>query len=105
MEGRDLGEVARAMCARTTGIGADGVEYLTQRSEREGAIHLYNADGTAAELSGNGTRCVAAWMAYRAGLRNGDAVRMETGAGLRVCKLEAVNGAEFQFTMAMGVPR
>lgn len=103
--GRDLSRLAREMCARTTGIGADGVEYLTQRSEREGAIHLYNADGTAAELSGNGTRCVAAWMAYREGLRGGDAVRMETGAGLRVCMLEAVNGAEFQFTTAMGVPR
>jgi diaminopimelate epimerase len=103
--GRDLGRLAREMCARTTGIGADGVEYLSQRSEREGAIHLYNADGTAAELSGNGTRCVAAWMAYRAGLRADAEVRLETGAGLRVCRLEAVHGAEFQFTTAMGVPR
>jgi diaminopimelate epimerase len=103
--GRDLRRLAREMCARTTGIGADGVEYLAQRSQSEGAIHLYNADGTAAELSGNGTRCVAAWMAHRAGLRAGDAVRLETGAGLRVCKLEAVTGAEFQFTTAMGVPR
>ncbi|HEX6771294.1 MAG TPA: diaminopimelate epimerase [Acidobacteriaceae bacterium] len=105
VEGRDLGRLAREMCARTTGIGGDGMEYLIKHSEREGAIHLYNADGTAAELSGNGTRCVAAWMAHRAGLRAGDAVRLETGAGLRVCKLEAVNGAEFQFTTAMGVPR
>lgn len=103
--GRDAGQIAREMCARTTGIGADGVEYLTQTSEREGAIHLYNADGTAAELSGNGTRCVAAWMAYRAGLRAGEDVRLHTDAGLRICRLEAVTGAEFQFTTAMGVPR
>ncbi len=59
------------MCARTTGVGADGVEYLTQISEREGRIRLYNADGSHAEISGNGTRCVAAWMAYQAGLRRG----------------------------------
>ena len=67
--GRDLAQLARELCARTTGVGADGVEYLTLRNEREAAIRLYNADGSAAELSGNGTRCVAAWMAYRAGLR------------------------------------
>lgn len=104
-KGRDPGRLAQEMCARTTGIGADGVEYLTQRNEREGAIHLYNADGTAAELSGNGTRCVAAWMAYRAGLSAGDEVRLETDAGMRVCRLEAVKGAEFCFTTEMGVPR
>jgi len=104
VRGRDPGQLAREMCARTTGIGGDGVEYLTQRNEREGAIHLYNADGSAAELSGNGTRCVAAWMAYRAGLGTGGEVRIETDAGLRVCQIEAVDGAAFQFTTAMGVP-
>ena len=103
--GRDLARLSREMCARTTGIGADGVEYLTLRNEREAAIHLYNADGSAAELSGNGTRCVAAWMAYRAGLQPGDEIRLETGAGVRVCRLESASGAEFQFTTGMGVPQ
>src|SRR4051794_9140843 len=91
VQGRDLGQLARGMCARTTGIGADGVEFLTQRNECEGAIHLYNADGSAAELSGNGTRCVAAWMAYRAGLGAGEEIRIETDAGIRMCQIEAVN--------------
>ena len=103
--GRDLARLSREMCARTTGIGADGVEYLTLRNEREAAIHLYNADGSAAELSGNGTRCVAAWMAYRAGLHAGDEVRVETDAGVRICQLESASGAEFQFTTGMGVPQ
>jgi diaminopimelate epimerase len=103
--GRDLTRLSREMCARTTGIGADGVEYLTLRNEREAAIRLYNADGSAAELSGNGTRCVAAWMAYRAGLHAGDEVRAETDAGVRICRLESVSGAEFQFTTGMGVPQ
>ncbi len=83
MDGRDLAQLSREMCARTTGIGADGVEYLTQTGEREGRIHLYNADGSRGEISGNGTRCVAAWMAYHAGLRAGDEVRIETDAGVR----------------------
>ena len=103
--GRDLARLSREMCARTTGIGADGVEYLTLRNEREAAIHLYNADGSTAELSGNGTRCVAAWMAYRAGLHAGDQVRVETDAGVRICRLESASGAEFQFTTGMGVPQ
>lgn len=104
VRGCDLSQLSREMCARTTGIGADGVEYLTQRNEREGAIRLYNADGSAAELSGNGTRCVAAWMAYRAGLGPDDEVRLHTDAGVRMCRIEAASGAEFQFTTGMGVP-
>jgi diaminopimelate epimerase len=103
--GRDLARLSREMCARTTGIGADGVEYLTQTGELEGRIHLYNADGTVAEISGNGTRCVAAWMAYQNGLHAGDEVRLETDAGMRICRLESANGAEFQFTTGMGVPQ
>jgi diaminopimelate epimerase len=103
--GWDLARLSREMCARTTGIGADGVEYLTLRNEREAAIRLYNADGSPAELSGNGTRCVAAWMAYQAGLHAGDQVRVETDAGMRICRLESASGAEFQFTTGMGVPQ
>jgi diaminopimelate epimerase len=103
--GPDLARLSREMCARTTGIGADGVEYLTQTGEREGRIHLYNADGTAAEISGNGTRCVAAWMAYQNGLRPGDEVSIETDAGMRIGRLESAAGAEFRFTTAMGVPQ
>jgi diaminopimelate epimerase len=106
--GRDLAVLAQVMCARTRGIGADGVEYLTLSSAREGSIRLYNADGSIAEISGNGTRCVAAWMAYRVGLRGplrpGEEFRLNTDAGLRVCRLEQMNGLEFQFTTAMGVP-
>jgi diaminopimelate epimerase len=102
--GRDLASLSRELCARTTGIGADGVEYLTQISDREGRIRLHNADGSHGEISGNGTRCVAAWMAYQAGLRPGDEVRIETDAGMRIGRVESTAGAEFRFTTGMGVP-
>jgi diaminopimelate epimerase len=105
VRGRDLAQLSEEMCARTTGIGADGVEYLTQRNEREATIHLYNADGSAAELSGNGTRCVAAWMAYQAGLGKGEEVRLDTDAGVRTCRIEAMEGETFQFKTGMGVPQ
>ncbi|HEV3150141.1 MAG TPA: diaminopimelate epimerase, partial [Acidobacteriaceae bacterium] len=102
--GRDLGQLARELCSRTTGVGADGVEYLTQISEREGRIRLQNADGSHGEISGNGTRCVAAWMAYQASLQPGDELRIETDAGVRVCRLESAAGKEFRFTTGMGSP-
>jgi diaminopimelate epimerase len=101
----ELAALTRALCARTTGIGADGVEYLTITNAREGQIRLYNADGSIAEISGNGTRCVAAWMAWRTGLTAGGEIRLHTDAGLRVCRLERATGTEFQFTTAMGVPQ
>jgi diaminopimelate epimerase len=103
--GRDLAQLARELCSRTTGIGADGVEYLTRISDREGRIRLHNADGSHGEISGNGTRCVAAWLAYRGGLQPGDEVRIETDAGVRIGRLESVDGAEFRFTTGMGVPQ
>jgi diaminopimelate epimerase len=105
VQDRDLARLSRELCARTTGVGADGVEYLTLRNQREGAIHLYNADGSAAEISGNGTRSVAAWMAYKADLGVGDEIRLETDAGVRICRLEGVKGTEFQFATGMGVPQ
>ncbi len=103
--GHDLAAVARVLCARTTGVGADGVEFLTRSGDREGRVRLHNADGSVAEISGNGTRCVAAWMAHQAGLGKGDEVRLETDAGLRVCRIESVTGTEYQIVSGMGVPR
>ena len=57
------GLLARCLCSRTTGVGADGVEFFSWTGKSSGRIHLRNADGSVAEISGNGTRCVAAWMA------------------------------------------
>ena len=54
-------DLARRLCHRNHGIGADGVEFLTWEGKREGKIRLHNADGSIAEISGNGTRCAAAW--------------------------------------------
>jgi diaminopimelate epimerase len=102
--GRDLGQLARDLCSRTMGVGADGVEYLTPIGEREGRIRLHNADGSHGEISGNGTRCVAAWLAYQAGLSPGDEVRIETDAGMRVGRLESAAATEFHFTTGMGSP-
>ncbi len=86
-QGLDWAELTRRLCARNTGIGADGVEFFRWTGICAGHITLHNADGSIAEISGNGTRCVAAWMALQMDARVGDEMRIDTDAGLRVCRM------------------
>lgn len=95
-------EVARRLCARNTGVGADGVEFLERRADNLLFLRLFNADGSEAELSGNGTRCVAAWLAMSEGLEE---VALGTHGGMRRCKVIGRDGAVFQIESGMGVPR
>jgi diaminopimelate epimerase len=99
-----LPELARAICGRHTGIGADGW-YLIGPPEPgcDASLSLYNSDGSKAELSGNGTRCAAAIL-VDAGLA-GETVRIMTGAGPRALRLIQRNGRDFRFEMDMGRPR
>lgn len=96
--------LAARLCARNTGVGADGVEFLEWGGERTGRIRLANADGSIAEISGNGTRCVAAWMARRKGVPVGESIVLETDAGGRECRLVNAEGHRFDFAAGMGVP-
>ncbi|MDR3740956.1 MAG: diaminopimelate epimerase [Terracidiphilus sp.] len=99
--------ITRHLCARNTGVGADGVEFFESTGLRSGRIRLHNADGSIAEISGNGTRCVAAFMAFELGAKPGDELRIETDAGLRVCRVNAIRtDGEFSVdvTTGMGVP-
>ena len=87
-QGFDKAELAQRLCDRNTGIGADGIEFFASTGENSARIQLYNADGSIAEISGNGTRCVAAWMAEDLNLQTGDEVALETDAGVRVCEID-----------------
>jgi diaminopimelate epimerase len=105
---RERAALTRRMCARNTGLGADGVEFFAWTGPRSGRIRLHNADGSMAEISGNGTRCVAAWMAEQLGAKAGDSIEIETDAGVRVCNINAVNNGEafaVEVTTGMGVPQ
>lgn len=93
----DLPSIARAICERNTGIGADGWMLVDASS-----IRLFNADGSEPELSGNGTRCAAALL-VEAGLAD-DTVRLMTGAGPKVLHLIERHGRSFLFEMDMGLP-
>lgn len=99
----NLPEIARAICDRHTGVGADGWILITPPAEREAesAIQLYNSDGSMAEISGNGTRCAAALLMER-GLA-ADVVRIRTGAGTKTLRLLKRSGLDFDLEMNMGL--
>ena len=106
-KGHDFASLAKFLCARNTSIGADGVEFFAWTGPRSGRIRLHNADGSIAEISGNGTRCVAAWMALERGSKPGDELEIATDAGLRVCHVNALEREDtftVHVTAGMGVP-
>jgi len=95
-------ELARKLCARTMSVGADGIEFLERKPGGEFFLRLFNADGSEAELSGNGTRCVAAWLASSEGRRE---VALGTHGGLRTCHVIEANDPLYLIESEMGVPR
>ena len=100
-------ELTKRMCDPHTGIGADGVEWVAASTSDDADVdaRLINADGSEAEISGNGTRCVAAyWLSQNGGTSN--SVRVRTGAGVKHCVLtsRADSNLEFHFEMNMGEP-
>jgi diaminopimelate epimerase len=76
-----------ALCDRFTGVGADGVLVLTPGTDgADATMTLTNADGSIAEMSGNGARCLA-WAARRAGMGSSDRLVVDTGGGRRTLDL------------------
>src|ERR1700761_1729861 len=98
-----LAEIARRICQRNTGIGADGW-MLVWREEGLLRSQLFNSDGSEPEMSGNGTRCAAAF-AMKAGEGNGSDITIATAAGHKRLKLISRDGLRFIFEMEMGEPK
>ena len=101
VEEHHLGEVAKTLCERNTGVGADGVEYLTLGDNGGYSIRLFNADGSEGELSGNGTRCVAACLAQE---DDASEFAIRTHAGIRRCRILQRSAPRYLISTEMGVP-
>ena len=99
----ELPETARRICARRTGIGADGW-MLVSREEGELRTRLFNSDGSEAEISGNGTRCAAAFGITKDAVSPPD-ISIATVAGMKHLRLISRDGNRFQFEMNMGLPK
>ncbi|HZS04109.1 MAG TPA: diaminopimelate epimerase [Blastocatellia bacterium] len=100
----DYGDFARRICDRHFGAGADGVELLLAKPRVAGAdfeVRLFNADGGEVPISGNGTRCVAAFLCHVEGWLK-PSVRIATGAGVKTLRLIRRNRGHYVFEAEMG---
>lgn len=103
----DFHTLTRQLCDRHFGAGADGVEVLLAKprvAEADFEVRLFNADGGETPISGNGTRCVAAYL-FQVENWIKPSVRIATGAGIKTLKLIRRRGGAFVFEAEMGQPR
>lgn len=98
-------ELSVEMCQRNYGAGADGIVFVAHNSHADAdfASRIFNSDGSEAGVSGNGTRCAAAFI-YHAELWTDPQVRIATAAGVKHGRLLTRVGARFEFEFDMGRP-
>jgi len=100
----DPSALAVRMSDRHFGVGADGlILALPPQAGGDVRMRMFNADGSEAEMCGNGVRCLA-WFAVDRGLASGDTVRVETLAGVREVALHRDAGGLSRGSVDMGRP-
>ncbi len=102
----DIGSLAARICDRHTGAGADGLLLISVRDRKKGHVNfrIFNADGTEAEISGNGLRCAAASLYYQKKIDIPQIIFLTT-TGHRECRLLERKKNLFQIRIEMGVPQ
>jgi diaminopimelate epimerase len=83
----------RRLCDRRHGVGADGLLFLSvpgREAGTHGDLRLFNSDGSEAEISGNGTRCAAAYLAAKG--VDTSPLLIQTKAGLKQLRLVSSSG-------------
>ena len=102
----DRPSFARAVCERHRGLGADGLVIFREQPAGGATFDLLNADGSHSELSGNGVRCLAAWLVGRRadGEPSRRSVDIFTEAGVKRLDLIEREGGRFTFRASMGQP-
>jgi diaminopimelate epimerase len=100
-------DLARRLCERHTGVGADGLIVYRERAD-EVTMRLLNADGSPSEVSGNGVRGLAAIVARARHLSPDErdvTIMVRTEAGVKSLSLTDRDGdSRFQFRAEMGPP-
>jgi len=97
--------LARRICDRRRGIGADGtLLYWDTPEDPEAAVRtrIFNADGSETEMSGNGVRCLAALLVTRKAARK--PLRIRTLSGVKTLRLCGEAGSAYTFESSMGKP-
>ncbi|MBO5469125.1 MAG: diaminopimelate epimerase [Lachnospiraceae bacterium] len=96
-------ETAIKVSDRHFGIGSDGLILIKPSEVADFRMDMYNADGSQAEMCGNGIRCVAKYV-YDYGLTDQTEISVETLAGIKYLKLQIMDGKVVRITVNMGRP-
>lgn len=102
-KGEAYNQLAVAMCHRQLGVGADGIMVVLPSEKCDTRMRIINADGSEAEMCGNGIRCFAKYV-YEQGIVKKDEFTVETLAGIMVPKLIVEEEIVTQVTVDMGEP-
>lgn len=102
----DWAEIVPRLCDRHFGIGADGLILAAPSQRADVRMRIFNADGSEAEMSGNGMRCLVKFVIERriATPKDGE-IDVETGAGVRRVRAEVHDGRVTSVRESMGAPR
>jgi len=98
-------QTVRALCDRNFGVGGDGVLAILPGATGDARMRVLNADGSEAEMCGNGIRCVAKLLHDRDPALRRDTLAIDTGAGLLTCKLDVEGQRATSVTVEMGAPQ
>jgi diaminopimelate epimerase len=99
----DLAALAIAVSDRHKGIGSDGLILIRPSSVADARMQMFNADGSEAEMCGNGVRCVAKFL-YDHGIARKESLQIETGRGVLTLKVFAAKGTVDRVRVGMGQP-
>jgi diaminopimelate epimerase len=103
----DLAEFAKQICNRHYGAGADGIAVISREKDEEAdfRVRIFNPDASEAALSGNGTRCAAAYVYYKK-LWTLDVLLLRTRSGIkRYSLVEQIGPGKYVFDSELGQPR
>jgi diaminopimelate epimerase len=100
------GIVAKTLCQQKFSIGADGILFVCPPTHAEADIRMriFNADGSEAEMCGNGIRCFAKYV-YEKGILKKSQMKVETLAGIKVPTLTITSGKVASIRVDMGMPQ
>ncbi len=96
-------QLSRQVSDRHFGIGADGLILIVPSERAAARMRMFNADGSEAEMCGNGVRCVAKYV-YDHGICRQDSLTIETGAGVLTLELEVDEARAARVRVDMGEP-
>ncbi len=95
--------LAELVSDRHFGVGSDGLILIRPSQNADFYMEMYNADGSAGAMCGNGIRCVAKYV-YEHGLTNMTSLSIETPAGIKTVELTVHNNKVIMVQVDMGIP-